>query len=77
MGGARAATWRHLAAVVHAAFAHRRKTLVNSVSLAGLAPRDRVERALAELELPAAVRAEALPPEAFPPLARRLAGDAA
>ena len=37
----------------------------------GLAPRDRVERALAELELPAAVRAEALPPETFPPLARR------
>jgi 16S rRNA (adenine1518-N6/adenine1519-N6)-dimethyltransferase len=72
-----APTWRQLAAVVHAAFAHRRKTLANSVSLAGLAPRARVEQALAELELPAAVRAEALPPETFPPLARRLTGDAA
>lgn len=66
--------WRQLVSVVHAAFAHRRKTLANSVSLAGLAPRDRVEGALAELELSAAVRAEALPPETFPPLARRLAG---
>jgi 16S rRNA (adenine1518-N6/adenine1519-N6)-dimethyltransferase len=70
-----APTWRHLASVVHGAFAHRRKTLANSVSLAGIAPRDRVERALHELDLPAAVRAEALPPEAFPPLARHLAGD--
>ena len=62
--------------VVHGAFAHRRKTLANSVSLR-IAPRERVERALAELDLPPAVRAEALPPDAFPPLARHLAGSAA
>jgi 16S rRNA A1518/A1519 N6-dimethyltransferase RsmA/KsgA/DIM1 with predicted DNA glycosylase/AP lyase activity len=45
-----------------AAFAHRRKTLANSVELAGLANRERAVAALAELGRPADARAEALDP---------------
>lgn len=57
---------------VHAAFAHRRKTLANSVQLAG-GDRRQAEAALAAMALPPNVRAEALAPEAFVPLARLLA----
>lgn len=50
--------------LAQAAFAHRRKTLANSLELAGRADRATVTAALAELNLPADVRAEALtPPE--------------
>jgi 16S rRNA (adenine1518-N6/adenine1519-N6)-dimethyltransferase len=49
--------------VVQAAFAHRRKTLANSLELAGLAGRERAVAALGELGQPAGVRAEALEPE--------------
>ena len=59
-----------LRTVVQAAFAHRRKTLANSLDLAGLAGRDRAVVALAELGRPAGVRAEALEPDEF----LRLAG---
>lgn len=48
--------------VVQAAFAHRRKTLANSLELAGLAGRERAVAALGELGRPAGVRAEALEP---------------
>jgi 16S rRNA (adenine1518-N6/adenine1519-N6)-dimethyltransferase len=48
--------------VVQAAFAHRRKTLVNSLELSGLASRDRAGAALDELGRPAGVRAEVLEP---------------
>ena len=58
--------------LVRAAFAARRKTLVNALALAG-ADRARVAEALAALGHPPAVRPEALPPEAFPALARELA----
>jgi 16S rRNA (adenine1518-N6/adenine1519-N6)-dimethyltransferase len=58
--------------VVVAAFAHRRKTLANSLSLAGVAPRDRVTSALAAIGRAADVRAEALEPNEFPPLAEAL-----
>lgn len=58
--------------VVTGAFAHRRKTLANSLSLTGRAERPQVIAALAELDLPADVRAEALPPEAFPVLTKAL-----
>jgi 16S rRNA (adenine1518-N6/adenine1519-N6)-dimethyltransferase len=58
-------------AFVQAAFAHRRKTLVNSVELAG-GDRARVAAGLAELGLDAGVRAEALRPEQFVQLARPL-----
>jgi 16S rRNA (adenine1518-N6/adenine1519-N6)-dimethyltransferase len=51
-------------AVVSAAFAHRRKTLPNSIALAGLAPRERAAAALEAIGRDPAVRAEALaPPE--------------
>jgi len=51
--------------VAQAAFAHRRKTLANSLELAGLADRERAARALAELGRPAKVRAEDLTPGEF------------
>jgi 16S rRNA (adenine1518-N6/adenine1519-N6)-dimethyltransferase len=49
--------------VVQASFAHRRKTLANSLELAGLAGREQAVGALSELGRPANVRAEALEPE--------------
>jgi 16S rRNA (adenine1518-N6/adenine1519-N6)-dimethyltransferase len=55
--------------VVQGAFAHRRKTLGNSLLLSGF-PRDRVEAALGER---AGLRAEALAPAEFVDLARALA----
>jgi 16S rRNA (adenine1518-N6/adenine1519-N6)-dimethyltransferase len=58
--------------LVEAAFAHRRKTLANSLSLAGLAPRDRAAEALAAIGRAADVRAEALEPREFPALAEAL-----
>jgi 16S rRNA (adenine1518-N6/adenine1519-N6)-dimethyltransferase len=51
--------------VVEAAFAHRRKTLPNSLELAGLAQRARASNALAEIDREANVRAEALEPDEF------------
>lgn len=59
--------------VVEAAFAHRRKTLANSLALAGLATRDEATRALTHLGLAASVRAEALPPDVFVALTQALA----
>ena len=58
--------------VVSAAFAHRRKTLPNSLALAGLAPRERAAEALAAIGRDAAVRAEALAPPEFVALAEAL-----
>jgi 16S rRNA (adenine1518-N6/adenine1519-N6)-dimethyltransferase len=51
--------------VAQAAFAHRRKTLANSLELAGLAGREAAAGALAELGRPANVRAEGLAPHEF------------
>ena len=48
--------------LVEAAFAHRRKTLPNSIELAGLAPRARAAEALAAIDRDPDVRAEALEP---------------
>ena len=59
--------------VVAAAFAHRRKTLANSLELAGVADRETAARALAAAALPAAVRAEGLAPADFVRLVERLA----
>jgi 16S rRNA (adenine1518-N6/adenine1519-N6)-dimethyltransferase len=59
--------------VVEAAFAHRRKTLANSLALAGLASRDHAAEALAAIGRAANVRAEALAPPEFPPLTEALA----
>ena len=58
--------------VVEAAFAHRRKTLPNSLELAGLADRDRAGAALETIGRDPGIRAEALPPQAFVALAHAL-----
>jgi 16S rRNA (adenine1518-N6/adenine1519-N6)-dimethyltransferase len=58
-------------ALVRAAFAARRKTLVNALAAAG-AGKDEVAAALESLGHPAAARAEQLPPADFPPLAEAL-----
>jgi 16S rRNA (adenine1518-N6/adenine1519-N6)-dimethyltransferase len=59
--------------VVEAAFAHRRKTLPNSLELAGLAGREHAAAALAAVELPPDTRAERLLPAQFAALAELLA----
>jgi len=55
--------------VVEAGFSHRRKTLPNSVELAGLAVRERAVEALNAIGRPPETRAEALEPEEFAALA--------
>jgi 16S rRNA (adenine1518-N6/adenine1519-N6)-dimethyltransferase len=58
--------------LVAAAFAHRRKTLPNSVAQAGLATREEAAEALAAVGRAAEVRAEALAPPEFVALAKAL-----
>jgi 16S rRNA (adenine1518-N6/adenine1519-N6)-dimethyltransferase len=58
--------------VVEAAFGHRRKTLANALALAGAASRAGAVAALAAIDRPADVRAEALAPHEFPALAQAL-----
>jgi 16S rRNA (adenine1518-N6/adenine1519-N6)-dimethyltransferase len=58
--------------VVTAAFAHRRKTLPNSLELAGMASRQDATATLAAIGRDAATRAEALAPREFVELARGL-----
>ena len=48
--------------VVEAAFAHRRKTLPNSLELSGLASREQAADALTAIDRPPQIRAEALAP---------------
>jgi 16S rRNA (adenine1518-N6/adenine1519-N6)-dimethyltransferase len=59
------ADYARLKEVVSAAFAHRRKTLPNSLVLAGLATRDEAGRALAAIGHRPETRAEALAPAEF------------
>ena len=59
--------------VVVAAFAHRRKTLANSLALAGLAPRAASVAALEAIGRLPEVRAEALEPDEFVALTEALA----
>jgi 16S rRNA (adenine1518-N6/adenine1519-N6)-dimethyltransferase len=59
--------------VVEGSFAHRRKTLPNSLELAGIAERERGAAAVDQLGLAPDVRAEALEPEQFVALTRALA----
>jgi 16S rRNA (adenine1518-N6/adenine1519-N6)-dimethyltransferase len=66
------ASFGRIKQVVTAAFSHRRKTLPNSLALAGLAPRDRAAAALAVLGRPENTRAEALAPPEFVTLAEAL-----
>ena len=58
--------------VVEAAFAHRRKTLANSVAISGFATRSSAEKALGSIGRPAATRAEELEPYEFVQLAEQL-----
>ncbi|HKN63467.1 MAG TPA: 16S rRNA (adenine(1518)-N(6)/adenine(1519)-N(6))-dimethyltransferase RsmA [Gaiellaceae bacterium] len=58
--------------VVTGAFAHRRKTLPNSLALAGVASRDEAARALAAIGQTAETRAEALAPPEFVTLTEAL-----
>jgi len=58
--------------VVEAAFAHRRKTLPNSLQLAGVATREEAVAALARIGRDPAIRAEALTPPEFLALAEAL-----
>ncbi|HYX89042.1 MAG TPA: 16S rRNA (adenine(1518)-N(6)/adenine(1519)-N(6))-dimethyltransferase RsmA [Gaiellaceae bacterium] len=60
--------------VVSAAFAHRRKRLVNSVELAGLAERGQAASALRAIGRDPGARAEELAPQEFVALARALGG---
>jgi 16S rRNA (adenine1518-N6/adenine1519-N6)-dimethyltransferase len=64
--------YRTVKRVVEAAFAHRRKTLPNSLELAGVASRERAAEALAALAREPAARAEELAPEEFVRLAEAL-----
>jgi 16S rRNA (adenine1518-N6/adenine1519-N6)-dimethyltransferase len=58
--------------IVVAAFAHRRKTLPNSLALAGTASREQAAEALAAIGRPPDTRAETLSPPEFVALARAL-----
>jgi 16S rRNA (adenine1518-N6/adenine1519-N6)-dimethyltransferase len=64
--------FRAVKAVVEAAFAHRRKTLPNSVALTGLASRGRAAAALERIGRAPETRAEALEPHEFVALAAAL-----
>jgi 16S rRNA (adenine1518-N6/adenine1519-N6)-dimethyltransferase len=66
-------SWPWIKRVVEASFAHRRKTLPNSLQLAGLAERPRAAAALAAIGREPTIRAEALEPEEFVALAAQLA----
>ncbi len=66
------AGWRRLKAVVEGAFAHRRKTLPNSLELSGIADRSRATAALDALCRGPSTRAEQLAPPEFVRLAEAL-----
>jgi 16S rRNA (adenine1518-N6/adenine1519-N6)-dimethyltransferase len=65
--------WSEVKRVVEGAFAHRRKTLPNSLALAGVAPRERAAEALVRLGRKPADRAEVLEPPEFVELTDALA----
>jgi 16S rRNA (adenine1518-N6/adenine1519-N6)-dimethyltransferase len=62
----------HIRPLVEGAFAHRRKTLANSLALVGAASRSEVEAALSELGHPPNLRAQDLTPGEFVQLASTL-----
>jgi 16S rRNA (adenine1518-N6/adenine1519-N6)-dimethyltransferase len=64
--------WPRLKRIVEAAFAHRRKTLPNSLELSGLATRPRAVSALESIGRAPTARAEALAPPEFVRLAELL-----
>jgi len=64
--------YRRVKEVVTAAFAHRRKTLPNSLALAGFASREAAAEGLAAIGRPPETRAEAIAPEDFLALTKAL-----
>ena len=64
--------FKRMKKIVVASFAHRRKTLPNSLELAGVASRERAVAALAAIGREPSVRAEALAPPEFLALAGAL-----
>jgi 16S rRNA (adenine1518-N6/adenine1519-N6)-dimethyltransferase len=64
--------FKHVKKVVTGAFAHRRKTLPNSLELAGVASREHAVAALTAIGREPSVRAEALAPTEFLALAEAL-----
>ena len=66
------AQYPRIKVVVAGAFAHRRKTVPNSLALAGVAPREAAVAALAAIGRAATTRAEALRPAEFVALAGEL-----
>jgi 16S rRNA (adenine1518-N6/adenine1519-N6)-dimethyltransferase len=66
-------SFRAVKRVVNASFAHRRKTLPNSLALTGIASREQAVEALAALGRPPTIRAEQLQPPEFVALAQELA----
>jgi 16S rRNA (adenine1518-N6/adenine1519-N6)-dimethyltransferase len=66
------ADYAHVKEIVTGAFAHRRKTLPNSLALAGTASREQGAEALAAIGRPPETRAEALAPADFVELAKAL-----
>ena len=59
--------------LIRGAFEHRRKTLVNSVSAAGVVSKEKLTAALTELDIPLTIRAEQLTLEQFAALTDELA----
>jgi 16S rRNA (adenine1518-N6/adenine1519-N6)-dimethyltransferase len=66
------ANYRRVKEVVTAAFSHRRKTLPNSLALAGLGSREAAADALAAIGRPSDSRAEAIAPGDFVALTKAL-----
>ncbi len=64
--------WSRIRSVVESAFSHRRKTLPNSLALAGFADRPRAAAALEAIGRPPGSRAEELSPPEFVTLAEAL-----
>ena len=60
--------WQKFKKLVLSAFAHKRKTLFNSLTLGGY-PKDSAAKALAQLHLPPTVRAEQINPQTYVKLA--------
>ncbi len=67
-----APSWERIAHLVHAGFAHRRKTLANGIAMAGIATRAEAEQTLVLLGRDPRIRAEAIEPDGWPSLLNAL-----
>jgi 16S rRNA (adenine1518-N6/adenine1519-N6)-dimethyltransferase len=66
--------WTAISQVVHAAFGHRRKTIGNALSLAGIGTRPEIDRALAAAGIAPQARAQSVAAQRYVTLADVLAG---